>query len=121
MFGKPPLVSWFEGFGVFGGHFRVNVIGSIVGEPTEPDPLGRCNGIMYEFVQVLSIGIDHLGGATPQCPALEVYGMLLWLQWLNGRMLVNITILAEGFSQLVHFHIQLGYSVELVVVEVIMS
>jgi len=55
VFGKPPLVSWFEGFGVFGGHFRVNVIGSIVGEPAELDPLGYGNGIMDEFIQVLSV------------------------------------------------------------------
>jgi len=70
MLGDPSLVSWFEGVGVFRRHFRIYVVGRCVGESTEPDPFGRCNGIMYEFVQVLLIGIDYLGGATPQCPAL---------------------------------------------------
>ena len=45
--------------------------------------------------------------------------MLWWVQWLKGRMLVDIAMSPEGLGEPVHFYIQLGNSVELVVVQVI--
>jgi len=65
MLGDPMLVSWFKGFGVFRCHFRICVRCCRVGESPQPDPFGRCYGIVYEFIQVLSIGIDDLGISMP--------------------------------------------------------
>ena len=62
---NPPLVSWFESFGVFGCHFGINVGWCRVRESPQSDPFGCGNGVVYEFIQVLLIGMGDLGARIP--------------------------------------------------------